>query len=261
MSSADTWSPDQYQKFAAERAKPFYDLLALVTPVPGGDVVDLGCGTGELTADLHQRTQAARTLGTDSSPAMLAKAEAHAGAGLTFERSDIETWTAESAYDVVFSNAALQWCTDHPALLGRLRDALKPHGQLAIQVPANFDHPSHTLAAEVAHEPAFLERMTAPPPEVVNPVLTPVEYAELLHQLGFGAQRVRLEVYGHTLESTAAVAEWTKGTALQRYQRLLPPSAFSAFVDRYTDRLVDTLGDQRPYFYPFKRILLWAQLP
>ena len=87
--SADAWNPDQYARFAAERSQPFYDLLALVSPIPGGRAVDLGCGTGELTAELHRRTGAAETLGLDSSEAMLAKAAAHAGGGLRFERGDI----------------------------------------------------------------------------------------------------------------------------------------------------------------------------
>ena len=50
MASTDTWDPDTYHRFQAERRQPFDDLLALVEPVPSGRVVDLGCGTGELTA-------------------------------------------------------------------------------------------------------------------------------------------------------------------------------------------------------------------
>ena len=77
--TTDSWNPDQYLKFADERAQPFFDLLELVVPVPGGDVVDLGCGTGELTARLHDHSQAGTTLGIDSSEAMLAEASQFAG--------------------------------------------------------------------------------------------------------------------------------------------------------------------------------------
>ena len=75
----DAWDPGQYLKFGAQRAQPFFDLLALVDPVPGGEVVDLGCGTGELTARLHAHTGARHTLGIDSSAAMLADARAARG--------------------------------------------------------------------------------------------------------------------------------------------------------------------------------------
>ena len=76
MAAVDAWDPGQYERFAAERAAPFHDLLSLVRPVPGGRVVDLGCGGGELTAQLHRRLEAGETLGLDSSPAMLERAAA-----------------------------------------------------------------------------------------------------------------------------------------------------------------------------------------
>ncbi|MYC01787.1 MAG: methyltransferase, partial [Chloroflexi bacterium] len=61
-SGRDEWQPDQYARFKAEREQPFYDLLDMVEPVPGGRVVDLGCGTGVLTRVLHERMQAAETI-------------------------------------------------------------------------------------------------------------------------------------------------------------------------------------------------------
>jgi trans-aconitate 2-methyltransferase len=255
----DKWDPGQYEKFAAERAQPFFDLLALVEPVPGGRVVDLGCGTGELTVRLHEHTRAAGTVGVDSSEAMLAAARSRAGDGLRFEPGDIGQFRADDQFDVIFTNAALQWVPDHPRLLEQLAAGLRPGGQLAVQVPANFDHPSHIVAAEVAQERPFLDSMLEAPPGVVNEVLKPERYAELLHELGFSRQHVRLQVYGHVLASTAAVVEWTKGTALLRFQRLLPAPLFDAYVDRYRERLVEVLGDRAPYFYPFKRILFWAR--
>src|SRR5262249_4128181 len=95
--AADGWNPDQYARFGAERSQPFYDLLDLVREGPagggrgprGGRIVDLGCGTGELTRVLHERLGAAETVGLDSSPAMLARSAAVAGGGLRFEAGDI----------------------------------------------------------------------------------------------------------------------------------------------------------------------------
>ena len=90
-------------------------------------------------------------------------------------------------------------------------------------------------------------------------VLAPEQYAELLYRLGFVEQHVRLQVYGHVLASTTEVVEWVKGTSLTRFQRLLSPTMFDAFVDRYRDRLLAELGSHAPYFYAFKRILFWAR--
>lgn len=255
------WDPDQYSKFAAERAKPFVDLLAMVEPVPGGDVIDLGCGTGELTARLHAHTKAATTIGVDASEAMLAKAHPLAGNGLRFELGDIGRFGAERSFDVVFANASLHWVPDHPRLVGQLAAGLRPGGQLAVQVPANTDHPSHAVAFEVATEAPFLEHMGADPLADAHAVCAPEQYAELLDGIGFSDQHVRLQVYGHHLASTAEVVEWTKGTTLLRFKSLLPPDLFDPFVERYRRRLAEVLGEQAPYFYTFKRILFWARLP
>jgi len=251
----DAWNPSQYERFAAERRLPFDDLLTLVRPVPGGRVADLGCGTGELTAELHLHVGAAETVGVDSSAAMLERAPA--AVGLRFELGDLSDFRPAMPPDVVFANASLQWVPDHELLLGALASILAPGGQLAVQVPYNADHPSHTVAAEVAAE------MLADPPAdpVAANVLPPPRYAELLHELGFVDQHVRLQVYGHVLDSTADVVEWTKGTSLNRFQAFLAGEAREEFVDRYRERLVAALGDHRPYFYAFKRILFWGRRP
>jgi len=253
---ADAWNPTQYDRFAAERRQPFEELLRLVQPVPGGRVVDLGCGTGELTADLHRHTGAASTLGIDTSAAMLAKAPDVDG--VTFELGDLTTWWAAKPFDVVFANAALQWVPDHEILLAHLAKQLAPGGQLAIQVPSNADHASHLVSAALAAE---LLGDDAPPDPVAVNVRPPARYAELLHDLGFAEQHVRLQVFGHVLDDTAAVVEWTKGTSLTRFQSAMSAEAFDRFVDEYRRRLVAELGDHRPYFYAFKRIIFWARLP
>jgi trans-aconitate 2-methyltransferase len=259
--SADAWNPTQYDRFAAERRQPFDELLRLVRPVPGGRVVDLGCGTGELTLELHRHTLAASTLGIDSSTAMLEKAPT--AAGLRFEAADLTGFTSDAPLDVIFANAALQWVPAHAPLLGHLTSLLAPGGQLAIQVPYNHDHASHTTIAAIAGEEPFLSALGGDPPAdpVAVNVHTPVRYAELLHELGFAEQHVRMQVFGHVLDSTADVVEWTKGTSLTRFRRRLSDDVYDELVERYRARLVAELGDHRPYFYAFKRILFWAKMP
>jgi trans-aconitate 2-methyltransferase len=251
----DAWDPVQYERFAAERRQPFEDLLRLVEPAPGGRAVDLGCGSGELTVEMHRSTGAAHTIGVDSSPAMLAGAPQVDG--VTFAVDDLRTWASDEPLDVVFANASLQWCADHEQLLARLAGILAPGGQLAVQVPCNHDHPSHTVSAAVA-----AELIDEPPPDpVAANVLAPARYAEVLHELGATQQHVRMQVYGHVLDSTAAIVEWTKGTSLTRFRDVLDDATFDELVRRYRDRLVAELGDRRPCFYAFKRILFWAKMP
>jgi trans-aconitate 2-methyltransferase len=254
-SRTDTWDPTQYERFAAERRQPFDDLLALVEPIPGGRAVDLGCGNGSLTVDVHRQVGASRTIGVDSSAAMLESAPAVDG--VTFELDDLRTWTPDAPADLVFANAALQWVPDHERLLAGLTAQLAPGGQLAVQVPWNFDHPSHTASAAVAAEMLA----DAPADPVAENVLPPARYAEVLHELGFERQHVRLQVYGHVLASTADVVEWTKGTSLTRFRTVLDDAGWAELVDRYRERLLAELGERRPYFYAFKRILFWAKMP
>ena len=260
---ADGWNPDQYDRFKAERSAPFHDLVALVEPLPPGSrVVDLGCGTGELTAGLVERWQPAELLGVDSSPAMLAEAEPRAGGPLRFAAGDLAEPGLAGRFDVVLANASLQWVPDHPGVLARWTDLLAPGGQLAVQVPANLDHASHVVAEEVAHEPRFADALGGDVPrDTVHNVCRPEQYAELLDALGFTRQHVRLQVYGHHLGSTADVVEWVKGTSLTRFRTRMDDATYDAFVDRYRTRLLQVLGDRKPFFYTFKRILFWGRLP
>lgn len=250
------WNPQQYERFRAERSQPFFDLLALVRRRPGMRVIDLGCGTGELTRLLHRDLQARATLGIDSSATMLAKSQAFVGDGVRLEQSDLSGFAAHQAYDLVFSNATLQWVAGHDGLLRQLTDAVAAHGQLAVQVPANYDHPTHVVAAAVSSEEPFRAALAG----YVRPqsVLQPEQYATLLHRLGYAEQHVRLQVYGHHLQSRDDVVEWVKGTLLVDYQQRMPAALFEQFLGRYRERLLPHLENVRPYFYPFKRILLWA---
>ncbi len=249
----DTWNPDQYARFRDERRQPFFDLLALVQRESAMRVVDLGCGPGELTAALHRELGARETLGLDSSAAMIARCEAHAAPGLRFEHADIAALPAAGALDLVFSNAALHWLPDHAALLTRLTAALRAGGQLAVQMPANKDHPTHVVAAELAAEFGIEPR--------VWPVLPPERYATILDGLGYAAQHVRLQVYPHHLAARDDVVEWVKGSLLTDYERRLSREGFEEYLRRYRERLLPHLDETRPYFYPFKRILLWARRP
>lgn len=258
MTAPDVWSPAQYERFHAERRRPFDDLLALVQPRPGMRVVDLGCGTGELTRALHDRLGARETVGIDRSPNMLAGSDRFAGRGLTFRTGDLADLPAAPPWDLVFSNAAIHWVPDHPALLARLAAALAPGGQLAVQVPANFAHPSHTVAGEVAREAPFRDALGGWTHDATT-VLSPPEYALLLARLGFVAQEVRLQVYLHRLAARDDVVEWTRGTLLTPYAARLRADVFAAFLARYRERLLPALDDARPYLFTFARILFWGR--
>lgn len=251
------WDPAQYERFKDERSAPFFDLLGLVAPEPGMRVVDLGCGTGELTRVLHDHLGAAETLGIDSADTMLAKSAAFACAGLRFARARIEDFEPAAPVDLVFSNAALQWVDDHPALVANMTSWLAPRGRLAVQIPANDHHASHLAAIDVAREQPFLDALGGW--SRVFPNLEIEAYARLLDRLGFARPHVRAQVYLHRLASRDDVAEWVKGTLLTAYRERLPEPLREPFEARYREVLRARLPDERPFVFPFRRILFHAQ--
>jgi trans-aconitate 2-methyltransferase len=258
MTTVDTWNPEQYAKFQREREQPFIDLLEMVRPMADMRVVDLGCGSGRLTRLLHAHLRARETVGIDQSPKMIAAAGRDASVpGLRFDVGSIEDFNANGEYDLIASNSALQWVPDHDQLIPRLTKALRAGGQLVFQVPAMHTHPSHTVAAELAAEDPFRSALAGWRLEMA--VLEPDEYATILDKCGFSHPHVRLTVYPHALSAPEDVVDWMKGTLLTAYEARMPADLFGDFVREYQSRLLPRLDRERPFFFPFKRILCWGR--
>jgi trans-aconitate 2-methyltransferase len=259
--AVDPWEPSQYDRFAAERRQPWDDLVGLCRPVPGGTGADLGCGTGRLTAELPERLGLRSVLGLDTSEAMLAEARTLADPALRFALGDLAGFAPPEPVDLIIANASLQWVDGHDAVLTHWRRALRPGGQLAVQVPANGDHPAHLLVTELAEANAAWFPDGAPA-LVTDSVLAPERYATLLWALGAAETWVGLRVYPHELSAVTDVVEWLKGTTLTRVRKALgDDDRYAAFVELYADALLERLGHQQPYLFTFKRILFWARFP
>jgi len=257
--STDTWNAAQYNRFQREREQPFFDLMDLVQVRPGMRVVDLGCGTGRLTRRLHEHVGARETIGIDRSANMLEEQRtASPPSGLRFDVGTIESFPgAYGAFDLIFSNAALHWVSDHAALLAKLAAALNASGQLAFQVPASYDDQSHIVADELSDAEPYRSALAGW--RLARNVLAPEAYARILYGNGFPDPKVRLIVYPHVLAGPEGVLDWMKGTLLTEYARHLPPEMFERFVQEYWTRLSARLVGSRPFFFPFKRILCWGQ--
>jgi trans-aconitate 2-methyltransferase len=253
----DQWNPEQYNRFRDERMMPFFDLVALVRPAPGMRVIDLGCGTGELTAMLAARLPESYVEGIDASPAMLDQAAARATERVSFRQADVRDIADARAYDLVFSNAVFQWVPDNAGVFARILRSMKPGAQIAVQVPKNEAHPSHVIAGEVAREQPFRDLLGGYTRESHALVLE--QYAELLYAHGLREQVCIEKIYGHELAHSSDVVEWVKGTSLGAYLARLEEPARGAFLARYRERLLGAIGDRSPYFYPFRRLLFWGR--
>jgi trans-aconitate 2-methyltransferase len=249
------WNPDQYHKFQSERSAPFDDLLKLVDVLPRLKVVDLGCGTGELTRRLADSLPNSEVLGIDNSPQMLAKADSVKRAGLTFELGDQASLSG--SWDLIFSNAALQWSKNHQALIPHLYQQLAPGGQIAVQVPSNHTHISHQLILQTAQEEPFNSSLKG----FVRyaPVLPIDQYAQILFDLGAENIVVFEKVYAHVLENSDAVVEWVSGTALVPYFERLGTDKEN-FLEVIRKKFHAAMPGS-PILYPFKRTLFSARKP
>ncbi len=249
------WDPTQYARYADERSRPFFDLVGRIEADAPGTVVDLGCGSGELTETLARRWPEARVRGVDSSQEMIARAPA--GGPVRFSVADAESFDA-SGVDVLISNAALQWVPTHRELLPRWADRLAPGGWLAFQVPSNFGAPSHALMRELAESPEWRERLGGVL-RGAESVAPPAEYLDLLASRGMVVDAWQTE-YEHVLDGEDPVLEWVRGTGLRPVLAALPAADAARFSAQYATRLREAYP-RRPYgtVLGFSRVFVVAR--
>ena len=253
------WDPVRYLEFAAERGRPFDDLLARLPADDPAAVVDLGCGPGNLTRTLARRWPRARVEGIDSSPEMVARAVAdYTDDRLTFTVRDIREWRPAEPVDVLVSNATLQWVPGHLDLLPRLVDAVRPGGWFAFQVPGNFGDRTHTAMDDVATSPRWSQRFAGR--ERAQPAVeTPARYLEQLAGLGCTVDAWET-TYLHVLTGPDAVVRWVSGTGLRPYLQVLDDDEREDFVADYRAAVAEAYPE-RPWgtVLPFRRIFVVAQ--
>jgi trans-aconitate 2-methyltransferase len=259
------WDPGQYRRFAAERARPFFDLLAQAQVTDPRLVADLGCGPGDLTATLAQRWPAATVIGVDNSAAMIEAASGGpaggasggapggpAGQRLSFVLADIRDWAPERPADVIVSNAVLQWVPGHLDLLARWAGMLAEGGWLGIQVPGNYDQPSHAVLRELTQSPRWRPLLDGV--ALNRQAADPGDYLDVLSAAGCAAD-VWETTYFHVLPGEDPVIEWYKGTGLRPVLNALTPALAGEFVAEYGARMREAYP-ARPHgtVFPFRRV-------
>lgn len=238
MSSTTTgafsWDAPQYQRYAGERDRPFFDLTSRIDASAPATVLDLGCGDARLTESLKQRWPGAEVSGIDSSAAMLDDAR-HAGRDrdVRLAVGDVASWRGADV-DVIVSNAVLQWVPGHLALLPGWVAGLAPDGWLAFAVPGNAASPTHSVMRELAAQEPFASYTDGV--RLLEPGYELADYARPLLESGCVVDCWET-TYQHVLTGADPVVDWVGGTGLRPILHALPDGVREHFLQLYSERM------------------------
>ncbi|MCQ7060501.1 trans-aconitate 2-methyltransferase [Escherichia coli] len=246
------WNPSLYLQYASERTRPAAELLSRVALENARTVVDLGCGPGNSTTLLHQRWPSARIIGVDSSPNMLNEAR-KALPDCHFVEANISKFRPEQSFDLLYANASLQWVPDHYELFPQLVSLLNDNGVLAVQMPDNWQEPTHVLMREVAYEQGYPDRGRTPLPGVHA-------YYDILTEAGCDVDIWRTTYY-HIMESHQSIIDWVSSTGLRPWLQELSESEQRNYLARYHELLQEQypLQENGNILLAFPRLFIVAR--
>lgn len=219
------WDADQYLKFSEQRTQPSRDLCNRL-PADDGSVrrvLDIGCGPGNSTAQLRARYPHAAILGIDSSAEMIESAR-KLHPDCDFEVLDAGSLDSLGAdFDVVFSNACLQWVPDHEHVLPSMLRRLRPGGVAATQFTENINLPPHIIMREVALETRWRQYISEVRRyyNLGGDHFDVRAYYDLLAPLAAHVDVWETNYY-HALPGYEAIIDWYRGTGLRPYLAQLP---------------------------------------
>ena len=254
------WSSTQYLKFQKERTQPSIDLVCRIPIDRPEKIIDIGCGPGNSTRVLAKRFPHAQVVGVDCSANMLEKARQD-NPDLTFMFCDASTDLKGFArdFDVVFSNACIQWVSNHPKLLGEMMTLLRPGGVLAVQTPFNRNAPIIREIHSAASSDRWKNWLGT-----VSPFhnMTPEEYFDLLSDIAVDFSLWET-VYYHRLPSPKASIEWYRSTGLRPYLDALPDETHrDAFEKEILERITPLYPPQKnkEIIFRFNRLFFLASV-
>jgi len=251
------WNPNTYNQFKAIRFQPFFDLMRLISAENLKQAVDIGCGTGEQTAILADQFVHTHFLGIDASAEMLAESQAFVKPHVQFERKTIETFAAStSTWDLIFSNAALQWVDNHTTLFPKLMTQLNPGGQFAVQMPFQPGNALNQLLLEIISEQPFADLLHGFIQQ--SPVLSVDDYAQLLFDSGLTDLNITLKVYPIVAASESNLYQFIAGSALIPYMEKLDIEGRALLKEAFMKR-IRMQFKRFPAIYAFKRLLLYGR--
>ena len=251
------WNPEQYEKFIKDRTQPAIDLANKLEVKEAKRILDLGCGTGNSTKILKDRFPNARVIGADNSDEMLAKAK-KTHPDIEFIHLDVggDLGEVKGKFDIVFSNACLQWIPNHEILLPKLMSLLRRGGILAVQVPIQSEHPVHIIMNELVTSAKWKDKLLQ---RNYNNLST-CEYYDALSGISDDFEMWET-IYCHRMPSYESIIEWYKGTGLRPYLEQLSETDAEDFVSDVYRELKNRYKIQRngEIMFRFPRLFFIAK--
>ena len=217
------WDADKYDSVKAPQIDAGRELISLAQVKEADEVLDIGCGTGKLTLELARLASKGNVLGIDPSREMLEKAREVSGQvpNLRFIEGGAEGMGFEGAFDLAFSNSAIQWVKDQRQAARRTYGALRRGGKMAFQMPArDFCKEFFEYTALAIKELCFdgFFKSFEPPWCFVSKE----EYTDLLKETGFLNVRAFYRDYRLVFSSVKEVLDWWSSAGLRPYLSMLP---------------------------------------
>lgn len=251
------WNPDVYNQFKNLRNQPFYDLLGLISSENLANGIDLGCGTGEQTSILAKTFENTHFLGIDSSSEMLEQSNEFENERLEFKKLSVEEFIqSKEKWDLIFSNAALQWSNHHKELFPKILSKLSDDGQFAVQMPVQSENILNQILFQLASEEPFKTQLQHW--NRVSPVLSLDEYAQIFFNAGLKNIQISIKVYPIIAENAEELFNFISGSALIPYLERLNEEQKAIFIKEYQTR-IENKFTKFPAIYAFKRLLLYGR--
>ncbi len=251
------WNPDLYLKFNRERIQPSRDLISRINYEKPEKIIDIGCGPGNSTQMLARRWPDASVTGIDSSPAMIKKAATDFPDG-NWKLRDAGKDVIEEKYDIVFSNAAIQWIPGHEKLLRKFHSLLNNNGLLAVQVPLSRDMPLGKSIEEIARNKRW-NSLTKDATTLFTIHNSPWYYDRLSGI--FNSIEIWETSYIHAMDSHNSILEMIRSTGLKPYLEGLgseeEKSDFESLVFKSINKHYPRQKNGKVLF-PFKRLFFIA---
>ena len=263
MNSKHSWNSNQYENTSDLQAAVADELINNLKIQPYENILDVGCGPGNITMNIASIAKKGRVLGIDDSSSMIAEAQKKQSlnklVNISFRAISATELKIKKEFDVVLSNSVLHWVKNQDAALRAIYQSLKPRGRIGLQFPIlDASHPMVSLVKETIHSLNFKDNyINWQFPWFVPESLD--KYAEHLNQIQFKNVKVRGVRTHYTFKNTFTVLDFFKSVGLNLFLEPLSDKDRISFENELSNR-IENYKNSKGISFSFNRLYAYANL-